>query len=530
MRSLCEHHLLPFIGVAHVGYLPDDRILGLSKFARTVEFFARRAQTQERLTTQIADHLQRAPRAARRRRGDRGRAHLHEPARRPRRRAPAPSPRRCAGALRDDPSSPRRVPLPDPRRGSPMSDRIVVVGGGLAAGTAVTELREHGYDGDDRRCSPTRRTRRTSARRCPSGTCSARRTGRDARPSTTRSWYADHDVDLRTGTHVETHRPGRTPGPRRRRVDPPTTGCCSPPAPGPGTLAMADDSGAPVGYLRTLDDSVGLRAPLRPRAPGSASSAAAGSGSRSPRPPARRRRGHRPRVARPAAAAGARARRSRRCSPTSTASTASTCAPASRSPPSAASATGARRGSATAARSTSTTWWSASASSPTPSSPRPPASPSTTASAPTRACAPPHEDVYAAGDVANADHPVLGHLAPRRALGHRDPARQGRRRQPDRAAQADADALPYFFTDQYDLGMEYVGNPGPGRLRPGGAARRRRRAGSSPPGGCAAPAWWPACTPTTGTRSTTYAVSSGAPSTPTGSPTSARRSPTCAPG
>ena len=57
VRSLCEHHLLPFVGVAHVGYLPADRILGLSKFARTVEFFARRAQTQERLTTQIADHL-----------------------------------------------------------------------------------------------------------------------------------------------------------------------------------------------------------------------------------------------------------------------------------------------------------------------------------------------------------------------------------------------------------------------------------------------------------------------------------------
>jgi len=58
VRSLCEHHLLPFTGVAHVGYLPGERILGLSKFARTVEFFARRAQTQERLTTEIADHLQ----------------------------------------------------------------------------------------------------------------------------------------------------------------------------------------------------------------------------------------------------------------------------------------------------------------------------------------------------------------------------------------------------------------------------------------------------------------------------------------
>ncbi len=57
VRSLCEHHLLPFTGVAHVGYVPDDRILGLSKLARVVEFFARRVQTQERLTSQIADHL-----------------------------------------------------------------------------------------------------------------------------------------------------------------------------------------------------------------------------------------------------------------------------------------------------------------------------------------------------------------------------------------------------------------------------------------------------------------------------------------
>jgi GTP cyclohydrolase I len=57
VRSLCEHHLLPFTGVAHVGYLPGDRILGLSKLARLVELFAARAQTQERLTKQVADHL-----------------------------------------------------------------------------------------------------------------------------------------------------------------------------------------------------------------------------------------------------------------------------------------------------------------------------------------------------------------------------------------------------------------------------------------------------------------------------------------
>jgi GTP cyclohydrolase IA len=56
-RTVCEHHLLPFSGVAHVGYLPDQRILGLSKLARLVEHFAARPQTQERLTRQVADCL-----------------------------------------------------------------------------------------------------------------------------------------------------------------------------------------------------------------------------------------------------------------------------------------------------------------------------------------------------------------------------------------------------------------------------------------------------------------------------------------
>jgi GTP cyclohydrolase I len=58
VQSLCEHHMLPFQGVAHVAYLPGERILGLSKLARVVELFARDLQVQERLTKQVADWLQ----------------------------------------------------------------------------------------------------------------------------------------------------------------------------------------------------------------------------------------------------------------------------------------------------------------------------------------------------------------------------------------------------------------------------------------------------------------------------------------
>ncbi len=56
--SLCEHHMIPFFGKVHIGYVPNGKILGLSKFARLVDIYARRLQTQEHLTTQIQDAIQ----------------------------------------------------------------------------------------------------------------------------------------------------------------------------------------------------------------------------------------------------------------------------------------------------------------------------------------------------------------------------------------------------------------------------------------------------------------------------------------
>jgi GTP cyclohydrolase I len=81
-ESFCEHHMAPIIGRAHVGYLPTDRVVGISKLARVVDGYARRFQVQEKLTAQIAGLHQRSAQAARRRGGHRCGSSVHDDARR----------------------------------------------------------------------------------------------------------------------------------------------------------------------------------------------------------------------------------------------------------------------------------------------------------------------------------------------------------------------------------------------------------------------------------------------------------------
>ena len=80
--SLCEHHLLPFFGKCHVAYIPDKKVVGLTKIPRLVNMFARRLQIQERLTNQIANAIQEKISSAGRGRGRRGAPPVHGDARR----------------------------------------------------------------------------------------------------------------------------------------------------------------------------------------------------------------------------------------------------------------------------------------------------------------------------------------------------------------------------------------------------------------------------------------------------------------
>ena len=253
LRSVCEHHMLPFVGVAHIGYLPGDRILGLSKFARMVELHARRPQTQERLTKRIADHLRdelqphgvgvviEAEHTCMSLRGARSPrcAHHHL---RPVRAAP----RR--------PAQPRRVPRPH---------------------------QEQRHEHRHRRRQP----RRSQAP--PRSSATQGYTRRD-HPGRSRAAPAVRAAAAVQGTPARQRRarlgprpPGRVVRrPRRRAASPaarspsstwtpatscsasagsPTTASSSPPAPSRGASRSPTASGADVTYLRTLDDSLALK-------------------------------------------------------------------------------------------------------------------------------------------------------------------------------------------------------------------------------------------------------------------------------
>src|SRR4029079_13977504 len=169
-----------------------------------------------------------------------------------------------ARSLARRPEDPGRVPLPHPRpRGRAMSAPIVLVGGGLDTGKAVRELRSQGYTGDlvviAGESHPTYE-RPPLSKGYLLGNEPAEKALVNAE-----SWYAEHDVDLRTGVTVEAVDPdGRT---RRAGGDELAwTGLLLATGAAPRRFALADDSGAPVHYLRTLDDSTALKGRREPRA------------------------------------------------------------------------------------------------------------------------------------------------------------------------------------------------------------------------------------------------------------------------
>ena len=110
--SLCEHHVLPFFGKCHVAYIPDKKVVGLSKIPRLVNMFSRRLQIQERLTNQIAQAIAEHDSSAGRGRGDRGAASVHGDARRGKAEF-GDHHQRHAGRFSREPADPRGISLAD---------------------------------------------------------------------------------------------------------------------------------------------------------------------------------------------------------------------------------------------------------------------------------------------------------------------------------------------------------------------------------------------------------------------------------
>ncbi len=152
-ESFCEHHLLPFVGVAHVAYIPNGKVVGLSKIPRVIDVLAKRPQMQERLTEEVADLLMEELDARGRGRRHRGEPLVHDNPRRPQA-GQRHGHQRHAGDLQGSAGDPRRGAGADPRLEAltlrpgrtmtlPMlADFAIRLAGGLAAMLAIAPWRE----------------------------------------------------------------------------------------------------------------------------------------------------------------------------------------------------------------------------------------------------------------------------------------------------------------------------------------------------------------------------------------------------
>ena len=196
-HSLCMHHLLPFQGVAHVGYLPGERIIGLSKLGRVVEFFSRDLQIQERLTTQVADWLQRElePKGV----GVVLEAeHMCMSLRGVQKLGATTVTSALRGLVRDDARTRQEFLALTKRRFSMTSDQThVIVGASLAGAKAAETLREEGFEG--RVVLVGTEEERPYERPPLSKDYLRGEVGREKVYVHDEGFYAEHDIELRLG-------------------------------------------------------------------------------------------------------------------------------------------------------------------------------------------------------------------------------------------------------------------------------------------------------------------------------------------